>query len=131
MGDKQSNVFTAMLCRNSFLNVLNLGTGRTRTLLDTRLDPGPNQHGNSGNHNSTMCNNMGNQLVEFIKDECARNDESMQQGLSACLPITSFGTRKMTWSTFCQTSKSVTCMNITVGIVTKKFTRKVTVPRAL
>jgi hypothetical protein len=54
MGDKKISTYTFMLCRNSFLNVLNLGADRTKTLLDTRLDPGPNQHVNIGNHNAVM-----------------------------------------------------------------------------
>jgi hypothetical protein len=52
MGKSKRNGFTFNVCWNSFVNVLNLSDERIKTINETRLDPGPNVHSNTGNNNA-------------------------------------------------------------------------------
>jgi hypothetical protein len=52
MVKSKRNGFTFNVCRNSFVNVLNLSDEIIKTINETWLDPGPNVHMNTGNKNA-------------------------------------------------------------------------------
>jgi hypothetical protein len=68
MGKSKRNGFTFNVCRNSFVNVLNLSDERIATINETRLDPGPNVHKNTGNKNACHSKEVHQSGVSFVKD---------------------------------------------------------------
>jgi hypothetical protein len=69
MGKCKMNGFTFNVCRNSFVNVLNLSDERIKTINETRLDPGPNVHRNTGNKNECQNKELRQSVVSFVKDK--------------------------------------------------------------
>jgi hypothetical protein len=61
--------FSFFVCRNSFLNVLNLDHDRMTTINKTRFDPGPNIHKNSGNKNASFRNELRQSVHDFVKEK--------------------------------------------------------------
>jgi hypothetical protein len=61
--------FSFFVCRNSFLNVLNLGHDRMNTINKTHFDPGPNIHNNAGNKNASFSNEIRQSVHDFVKEK--------------------------------------------------------------
>jgi hypothetical protein len=51
------------------VNVLNLSHERIATINETRLDPGPNVHKNTGNKNACRSKEVHQSVVSFVKDK--------------------------------------------------------------
>jgi hypothetical protein len=69
MGKSKRNCFTFNVCLNSFVNVLNLSDERIATINETRLDPGPNVHRNTGNKNASHSKELRQSVMPFVKDK--------------------------------------------------------------
>jgi hypothetical protein len=69
MGKSKRNGFTFNVRQNSFVNVLNLSDERIATIYETRLDPGPNVHKNTGNKNACHNKEVCQSIVSFVKDK--------------------------------------------------------------
>jgi hypothetical protein len=69
MVKSKRNGFTFNVCHNSFVNVLNLSDERIATINETRLDPGPNMHMNTGNKNTCHSKELRQSVVSFVKDK--------------------------------------------------------------
>jgi hypothetical protein len=68
-GWERENGFTFNVSRNSFVNVLNLSDERIKTINETRLDPGPNGHRNTGNKNICHSKELHQSVVSFVKNK--------------------------------------------------------------
>jgi hypothetical protein len=69
MGKSKRNGFTLNVCRNSFVNVINISDERIKTINKTRLDPGPNVHRNTVNKNACHSKELRQSVVSFVKDK--------------------------------------------------------------
>jgi hypothetical protein len=65
----KSNGFIFDVCQNLFVNVLNLIDERIVTINETRFDPGPNVHKNTGNTNAYHIKEVHQSDVSFVKDK--------------------------------------------------------------
>jgi hypothetical protein len=69
MGKCNRNGFAFNVCWNSFVNVLNLSDERIATSNETRFDPGPTLHKNTGSNNAYHIKEVHQSGVYFVKDK--------------------------------------------------------------
>jgi hypothetical protein len=75
MGSDPKYGHSFVVCRSSFLNIINLGSERLKGLLVTRFEPGPTVHGNGFNKNTCVADPVREGVTAFICDKDERHGE--------------------------------------------------------